>query len=98
MRACVARPHPALTTLAGDICVRQMAQAGARVFLLARSADKAQAAIASLRATDVAAAGHVEHIQCDLASLASVKKAAEDIIAKTDRLDVCLNNAGVMGE
>ena len=34
--------------------------------------------------------------KCDLASLASVRKCAEEINAKEERVDVLLNNAGVM--
>ena len=34
--------------------------------------------------------------KCDLSSLASVRKCAEEINAKEERIDVLLNNAGVM--
>ena len=34
--------------------------------------------------------------KCDLSSLASVRKCAEEINAKEDRVDVLINNAGVM--
>jgi NAD(P)-dependent dehydrogenase (short-subunit alcohol dehydrogenase family) len=39
---------------------------------------------------------NVTFLECDLASLASVKKAAETFLAESKRLDILLCNAGVM--
>lgn len=39
---------------------------------------------------------NITHIPLDLASLASVKRAAEDFKSREKRLDILLNNAGIM--
>ena len=41
-------------------------------------------------------AGTIDIIECDLASLASVRKAADTYLANWQRLDVLINNAGIM--
>ncbi len=38
----------------------------------------------------------VSFVKCDLASLSAVKAAAREMLARTDRLDVVMANAGVM--
>lgn len=40
----------------------------------------------------------VQYLELDLASLFSVKKAAKTFIAENDRLDVLMNNAGIMAQ
>ena len=67
-----------------------LARKGARVLLGCRDAGKAAAAIARIGPGVDAA-----HLPLDLADLASVRAAAE-IAAQEPRLDVLLNNAGVM--
>lgn len=39
----------------------------------------------------------IEFLDLDLASFASVKKAADRILAENERLDLLVNNAGIMG-
>ena len=70
-----------------------LAAKGARVLLGCRDPDKAAAAIAQIRA--VAPNAHMSHLPLDLADLGSVRRAAE-IAASEPRIDVLLNNAGVM--
>lgn len=66
-----------------------LARAGARVLMTARDVDRGAAAVA--RVGDGA-----ELVLLDLADLASVRAAADDVRMRTgDRLDVLLNNAGV---
>lgn len=70
-----------------------LARAGARVLMACRSLPKADQAYADIKAEVPDA--QLEIIPLDLADLASVRKAADDVLARTDRLDVLVNNAGV---
>jgi NAD(P)-dependent dehydrogenase (short-subunit alcohol dehydrogenase family) len=71
-----------------------LAGRGAAVLMACRSAERAEAA----RAAVAAAATGPEPVvvALDLADLASVHKAAADIDGQVERLDVLMNNAGVM--
>lgn len=71
-----------------------LAAAGARVLLACRSAERAVGALASVEA--VASGAAPEVVPLDLADLDSVKACAEAVDGKVERLDVLLNNAGVM--
>jgi NAD(P)-dependent dehydrogenase (short-subunit alcohol dehydrogenase family) len=73
---------------------RALATTGARVVLTARSEDKAIAAETAIRAG--VANARLEHGILDLASLASVRAFADWFLARHDRLDILINNAGVM--
>jgi NAD(P)-dependent dehydrogenase (short-subunit alcohol dehydrogenase family) len=69
-----------------------LAGAGARVLMACRSPERGAAALRT-----VTARGTAELVQLDLADLGSVHDAAKDIRNRTgDRLDVLMNNAGVM--
>lgn len=70
-----------------------LAREGATVVLLARSADRAQAAIREIQAA--APGAKLEWIACDLSSQASIRKATGEFLAKHDRLHVLVNGAGV---
>ena len=73
---------------------RALARAGAAVVLACRNAERAQAAAADLRAS--APGASVTTGELDLASLASVRRFAEGVARDHDRLDVLVNNAGLM--
>ena len=73
---------------------QQLARHGAQVIMACRTADKARQAVASLEDADVAA--NIEIMVLDLADLASVKTFADDFVRRFDRLDLLINNAGVM--
>lgn len=68
-----------------------LAPMGAHIVILGRNKDKAEKTVAQLK--NLGAAG-AEAIIADLSSLHQVKKAAEEFLAKYQRLDVLLNNAG----
>jgi retinol dehydrogenase 12 len=70
-----------------------LARQGAHVVLACRSEQKAQPVLDGIRA----AGGNAEFLQLDLASLASVRAAAEEYVARGHRLDCLLANAGVAG-
>jgi len=74
---------------------RALAGAGAHVVMAARNQEKAAGALSEIRRTVPAAS--LELVELDLGSLASVHRAAEQILAGHERIDILLNNAGVMG-
>ncbi|PLK25573.1 oxidoreductase [Novosphingobium sp. TH158] len=77
----------------GFEAARALAAKGARVLLACRSRDKAEAAMARIGA--VVPGADLAFLPLDQSDLASVRKAA-DLAAREARLDVLLNNAGVM--
>ncbi|MBN1120811.1 MAG: SDR family NAD(P)-dependent oxidoreductase [Anaerolineae bacterium] len=74
--------------------VREFARKGAQTILACRCMDRAQTALDDIKA-DIPDA-QVEFVMLDLASLASVREFASAFRAKVDRLDVLINNAGIM--
>jgi len=73
---------------------RELARKGAEVIMACRTQDKAGAAIQQIQ--EELPQAKLEFIHLDLADLASVKKFAADFKSRNDRLDVLLNNAGIM--
>ncbi len=78
----------------GRIVARELARGGAQVVLACRDADKGAMAATAIRAAVPAAA--VEVSALDLASLSSVRAFSDRFLASHDRLDLLVNNAGVM--
>ncbi len=90
---------------------RVLARAGARVIIAARDPEKAKWAVADI-ATGIRRAqmtsaqrasgangtktAQVETVRLDLASLASVREAADELKRRCERIDLLVNNAGVM--
>lgn len=66
-----------------------------RIYLAARSQNKAEAAIRKLQKSDPSGAS-VIFLELDLACFASVKAAAAKFISVESRLDILINNAGIM--
>ena len=90
---------------------RVLARAGARVIIAARDPEKAKWAVADIatgmRRAQMTSAQRasgangaqpalVETVRLDLASLASVREAAAELSERCDRIDLLINNAGVM--
>ncbi len=71
-----------------------LAGKGARVLLACRDVAKGKESEARIRATHPSASTEV--LPLDLASLADIRRCAEAVHAATPRLDVLVNNAGVM--
>ena len=71
-----------------------LAGAGAHVVMAVRNQEKAQAAVARIRAAHPDAS--LELVPLDLGDLASTKAAADQILARHDSIDLLINNAGVM--
>jgi NAD(P)-dependent dehydrogenase (short-subunit alcohol dehydrogenase family) len=74
---------------------RALAAAGADVVIAAR--DQKRAAEAMERIRDGVPDAQLTLVELDLGSLDSVQTAAEQILAAHERLDLLVNNAGVMG-
>lgn len=73
---------------------RALASAGAAVVLVARNPDKLEEAAALVRAEQPGA--QVDIAILDLADLDSVRAGAADLLARFPRIDLLINNAGVM--
>ncbi|CAO2650997.1 Nn.00g092940.m01.CDS01 [Neocucurbitaria sp. VM-36] len=67
----------------------------ARIYLAARTASKARDAIADIRST-VPNACEIIHLPLDLTSFSSIAEAAATFQARESRLDILINNAGIM--
>ncbi|OHE92043.1 short chain dehydrogenase [Colletotrichum orchidophilum] len=77
--------------------LKALAATGATVYGTARDLSKARAALdGDEDGGDLASAPNVRLLEMDLASLASVRSAAAEFKRRSDRLDVLINNAGVM--
>jgi NAD(P)-dependent dehydrogenase (short-subunit alcohol dehydrogenase family) len=74
---------------------RALAAHGAHVIGAARDLSKAQTATESVR-EQVASGGSVELVQLDLASLDSVRRCADGLLAASKPFDLIIDNAGVM--
>jgi NAD(P)-dependent dehydrogenase (short-subunit alcohol dehydrogenase family) len=71
-----------------------LAGKGAHVVMAVRNQEKAAKAVEEIRAETPGAS--LELVELDLASQASVRKAAEEVLAAHDRIDILVNNAGLM--
>ena len=71
-----------------------LAKVGAHVVIAGRNPDKIDQAIKSIEAVGVG--GHIEAGIVDLASLESVRKYAAQFVANHSKLDILINNAGIM--
>jgi NAD(P)-dependent dehydrogenase (short-subunit alcohol dehydrogenase family) len=72
---------------------RQLGEAGYEVGLVGRNPDKGREALASIGRT---AATPPVLFQCDMADLSQVRRVAGEIAARFTRIDVLVNNAGVI--
>lgn len=73
---------------------RALVGAGAHVVLAARNAEKTAAAEQRLRAEH--REGSLEVVALDLGSLASVRRASDQILSAHPKVDILVNNAGLM--
>lgn len=79
----------------GRASAHALAARGATVLLAARSEARTQPVLDDIRRAHPSA--RVEFVSLDLASLASVRGAAERVLASGRPLDVLMNNAGIAG-
>lgn len=76
----------------GALAAASLAAEGARLILVARSAQKAEQTISSLRESVPVEA---EAVLADLARPGDVRRAGEEIRSRHERIDVLINNAGL---
>ena len=76
-----------------ELSLEVLAGAGAKVVATARDADKGAAAVERIRERSN---GDCELVVFDLGKMASVRSGAAELLEKTDRIDVLVNNAGLV--
>ena len=79
----------------GKATAEELARRGASVYVTARSPEKGEAAVASIKAA--AGSDSVFFLALDLADLPSVRSCADSFLARGEPLHVLVNNAGVAG-
>ncbi|PRY19595.1 NAD(P)-dependent dehydrogenase (short-subunit alcohol dehydrogenase family) [Aliiruegeria haliotis] len=79
---------------AGFQAARTLLTKGAKVVMLNRSADKSQAAVAELK-KELGANAEVSFVRMDLASLASVREAAAEVLETVPQIDALICNAAI---
>lgn len=72
----------------------ELARHGADLVVTARNAAKADDAVASIQ--KAAPGSKVDVVSLDLADLANTTTAAKGVVAAYDRIDILINNAGIM--
>lgn len=80
----------------GEQLAQILYQKNAKVYVAARSEEKARKAIEGIKTRAPNSKGHVHFLHLDLDDLTTIKASAEAFLAENDRLDVLWNNAGVM--
>ncbi|MGK9230995.1 SDR family oxidoreductase [Inquilinus limosus] len=75
----------------GRWVARRLAAGGAHVLLHGRNEERSRAVLEEIRAEG----GSAEFLPADLSSLAEVRRLAEAVLARHDRLDLLINNAGI---
>mgnify|MGYP003344389874 FL=1 len=78
----------------GKAAAVDLARAGARVVITARSAERGAAAVADI--AKAAGSTDVDLSVFDLADLSSVRAGAADLLERCPRIDVLVNNAGLV--
>ncbi len=79
---------------AGFQAARTLLKKNAKVVMLNRSAEKSQAAVAELK-REFGSDTDVSFVQMDLASLASVREAAAEVLKTRPRIDALICNAAI---
>ncbi len=78
----------------GQETARAMAAKGAEIIIPVRDPAKGEEAVAAIKQSVPDA--QIELMPCDLGSMESVRAFADAFLAKYDRIDLLINNAGVM--
>jgi NAD(P)-dependent dehydrogenase (short-subunit alcohol dehydrogenase family) len=75
----------------GRVVARKLGEAGARILVHGRDQDRGQRVVEEIRQSG----GTAEFLAADLASLAEVRRLADIVRQRADRLDILINNAGI---
>src|SRR5207245_11585715 len=74
----------------GRLVARKLGQAGARVLVHGRDAERGARVVADIKASG----GAADFLAADLSALAEVRRLAEAVQATAGRLDILINNPG----
>ena len=74
----------------GRVVARELAKQGWRVLVHGRDRQRGEALV-----HEIGQAGNATFLAADLASLAEVRRLADEVRKETDRLDLLINNAGI---
>ncbi|MBX3250437.1 MAG: SDR family oxidoreductase [Myxococcales bacterium] len=80
----------------GEVTAKELARSGRQVWLACRSLERAEAAVARIRAEVPDA--QLEILPLDLGSLDAVRKSAESFLSRGLPLHLLVNNAGLAGQ
>ncbi|CAI6340537.1 unnamed protein product [Periconia digitata] len=80
----------------GKILARMLYSKNAKIYIAARSEEKAVKAIDDIKQAEPSSTGDLVFLRLDLADLTTIKASAQQFLDKEQRLDVLFNNAGVM--
>ncbi|TRX91241.1 hypothetical protein FHL15_007846 [Xylaria flabelliformis] len=80
----------------GKELARMLYSKDAKVYIAARSEEKANAAIYEIKNKEPTSKGELAFIKLDLADLSTIKASAQDFLNRETKLHVLFNNAGVM--
>ncbi|MDX2076575.1 MAG: SDR family oxidoreductase [bacterium] len=78
----------------GEATALELARMGATVVIVGRNETKAKATIAKIK--EAVPSAKVEYLLADLSLMRDIKKLAQAFLSKYDRLDVLVNNAGMV--
>jgi retinol dehydrogenase 12 len=81
----------------GLVTARELARAGARVFIACRTPANGQAALERIR-MEIGHSSQIETLTLDLGDFASVRRCAAEFLAKDLPLHILVNNAGLAGQ
>lgn len=80
----------------GKDLARMLYSKNGKVYIAARSEEKALQAIEDIKASAPDSTGKLVFLRLDLADLTAIKASANDFLSQESKLDVLFNNAGVM--
>jgi retinol dehydrogenase-12 len=80
----------------GLALVKILYEKNGTIYVAGRDKAKFDKAIAELKTATPSSEGRIEFLKLDLADQSTIKASAEEFLAKESRLDVLINNAGVM--
>jgi 3-oxoacyl-[acyl-carrier protein] reductase len=75
----------------GEAIARELARSGAHVVCVARSLDKLNAVVDSIRSQD----GSAEAVECDIVDGKKLAEAIDGVADRHGRIDILVNNAGI---
>jgi NAD(P)-dependent dehydrogenase (short-subunit alcohol dehydrogenase family) len=78
----------------GKVTAEALARRGARVVIVCRNRERGEPALEEIGKKS--GNSRVELMTCDFASQKQIRRLAEEFLSKNDRLDVLVNNAGLM--